>query len=427
MSDGSPPRTRRYALQAGIATTGALLFASATRSVSRPQAFAQDQGRGDDDHDDESGHGRGRGRGGDDDDRVQDDDGAQDNAALTGQIPPGAIEIRIVSDDAGGFVPGELTVDLGQTVAFVNAHTDEHTATGSGFDTGIIPEGSIATVVLAEPGTFRYACQIHPEMTGQIAVRDATGVVPSPATPAASPVAGAASVRIANLAYDPPTITVPAGSTVTWSNDDVTPHTVTAVDGQFDSGIFDPGASFSFTFSEPGTFTYQCLLHPTMQGSVVVEGDAVANPPAPATNDTVTTAPAAAGASSGAEVWIIDLVPDDSTALGPQRALVSLQADGLVRADFAGMGAVTSAGTRLSGGHGTWSEADGQLTLALIALLVAADGRLGGSAVIHASGQRTSNEGVQDGTWTFTVIDPAGGTVGEGQGAWQGATAPLEP
>ena len=185
---------------------------------------------------------------------------------------PGAIEIRIVSDDAGGFVPGDLTVDLGQTVAFINTHSDEHTATGSGFDTGIIPEGGIATVVLEEPGTFRYACQIHPEMTGQIAVRDANGEVPPPATPAASPVAGAATVRIANLAFDPATITVPAGSTVTWSNEDVTPHTATAIDGLFDSGIFDPGASFSFTFTEPGTFAYQCLLHPNMQGSVVVGG-----------------------------------------------------------------------------------------------------------------------------------------------------------
>jgi plastocyanin len=168
-------------------------------------------------------------------------------------------------------------------VAFVNAHSDEHTATGSGFDTGIIPEGGVATVVLAQPGTFRYACQIHPEMIGQIAVRDANGVVPPPATPVASPVAGAASVRIANLAFDPPTITIPAGSTMTWSNDDVTPHTVTADEGQFDSGIFDPGASFSWTFPEPGSFTYHCQLHPTMQGSVVVEGEpAASSTPAPA-------------------------------------------------------------------------------------------------------------------------------------------------
>lgn len=273
------PRTRRHALQAGAAAAGILLFASATRPNPLPQAFARDNG--DEDHDDKSGHGRGRGRGrgGDDDDQ------RQEGAAQTAPVPPGAVEIRIVSDDAGGFVPGELTVDLGQTVAFVNTHSDEHTATGSGFDTGIIPEGGVATVVLEKPGTFRYACQIHPEMTGQIAVRDANGVVPPPATPAASPVAGAASVRIANLAFDPPTITVPAGSTVTWSNDDVTPHTVTAVDGQFDSGIFDPGASFSWTFREAGAFAYQCLLHPNMQGRVEIEGGgAAASSPVPATN-----------------------------------------------------------------------------------------------------------------------------------------------
>ena len=272
-------RSRRAALQAGVAAAGGLLVAAATRPALLPRVFAQDTGDDDyqhlddqDDHGDDSGHGRGRGRGrgGNDDDQRQEDERGQD-AALTGKIPPGAIEVRIVSDDAGGFVPGEVTVDLGQTVAFINAHSDEHTATGSGFDTGIIPEGGVATVVLDEAGTFRYACQIHPEMTGQIAVRDANGVVPPPATPVASPVAGAATVRIATLAYDPPAITIPAGSSVTWRNDDVTPHTVTALAGPFDSGIFDPGATFSWTFPQPGTFAYQCLLHPSMQGSVVVE------------------------------------------------------------------------------------------------------------------------------------------------------------
>ncbi len=260
--------TRRYLLQAGAAAGVNLLVIVATRPGLFPQALAQDTG--DDDHEDDSGHGRGRGRGGDDDEQHQDDND-QDAATLTGQIPPGAIEIRIISDDAGGFVPGDSTVDLGATVAFVNTHSDEHTATGSGFDTGIIPEGGVATVVLEKPGIFRYACRIHPEMIGQIAVRDANGVVPPPATPAASPVAGVASVRIANLAFDPEAITIPAGSAVTWTNDDATPHTVTAVDGQFDSGIFDTGASFSWTFPEPGTFAYHCQIHPSMQGSVMVE------------------------------------------------------------------------------------------------------------------------------------------------------------
>ena len=55
------------------------------------------------------------------------------------------------------------------------------------------------------------------------------------------------------------------------------------------------------------------------------------------------------------------------------------------------MGTVASAGTRLSGGHGTWSDTDGQLSLVLVALLVDADGRLGGTVVIHASGERSAD------------------------------------
>lgn len=423
MQSRYPQRTRRYALQAGAAAAGLLLFAGASRPALLTPALAQDQDqdRRDDDHDDGSGHGRGRGRGGDDDNE------GQVTAAQTAQIPPGAIEIRIVSDDAGGFVPGDLTVDMGQTVAFINTHSDEHTATGSGFDTGIIPEGGVITVVLEEAGTFRYACQIHPEMTGQIAVRDANGEVPPPATPAASPVAGAATVRIANLAFDPATITVPTGSTVTWSNEDVTPHTATAVDGQFDSGIFDPGASFSFTFTEPGTFAYQCLLHPNMQGTVVVEGASAApNSPAPAANDTVTTASGAAGANSAAGVWMIDLIPADTTDLGPQRVLVSLQADGLVRADFAAMGAADPARPTLSGGHGAWNETDGQLTLEIIVLVVDRDQRLMGTGVIQAEAPRPGDGEPLNGTWSFTMSDPAGTVTSEGNGAWQGQAAPLE-
>jgi plastocyanin len=57
---------------------------------------------------------------------------------------------------------------------------------------------------------------------------------------------------------------------VTWSNDDPAPHTVTAEDGDFDSDILDGGQSFSFTFDEPGTYTYLCNVHPDMKGTVKV-------------------------------------------------------------------------------------------------------------------------------------------------------------
>jgi plastocyanin len=156
--------SRRRAAQVIAAAAGSLLLLEAATHQVRPLAFAQD---GDDD--DSSGRGRGRGRGGDDQDNSgpgnADDRSAGDEEGeqITGQVPEGAVEIRIVGDDAGDFVPGELTVDVGQTVSFVNAHSDEHTATGSGFDTGIIPdEGGTATVVLDTPGIFPYACQIHP-------------------------------------------------------------------------------------------------------------------------------------------------------------------------------------------------------------------------------------------------------------------------
>ena len=417
-------RSRRALLQSTIALTGSTLILRTALSNRDGDAFAEGH---DDDGDSGNGRGRGRGRGGDGDQRDQ-ENGDQNAGAPAVQLPPGAIEIRIVSDDAGGFVPGDVTVDLGQTVAFVNTHSDEHTATGSGFDTGIIQEGSVASVVLDTPGTFRYACQIHPEMTGVIAVRDASGNVPPPATPVASPVPGAASVRIANLSFDPPSITIPAGSTVTWSNDDITPHTVTATGGLFDSGIFDPGTSFSWTFAEPGTFAYQCLLHPSMQGNVVVEGEVPkANSPAPASNDTVTTAPSASSTSHSTSIWVIDLIPDDSSFLGPQRALIALHGDGLAQADFTATGAAATVETRLGDGHGTWSEADGHLALSLIALLSDADGRLAGSILIDASGQPTDAADPIAGIWSFAITDSSGTTVAEGQGVWQGSTTPLQP
>lgn len=253
--------SRRSALRGLIALSGLALVTGAIATSVLPGAADPD-----DDDDSGRGRGRGRGRGGRDDDRGAADD--REESAPVAQAPADSIEIRIVGDDAGDFVPGELTVDLGQSVTFVNLHSDEHTATGSAFDTGIIAEGSLATITLDRPGEFAYACQIHPEMTGRISVRDETGVVPQ-ATPIATPV-GADTVRIANLAYDPAELSVAAGATVVWTNDDAVPHTVTAADGEFDSGIFDPGSSFSFTFDQPGEFSYQCLLHPQMQGRIIV-------------------------------------------------------------------------------------------------------------------------------------------------------------
>jgi plastocyanin len=80
------------------------------------------------------------------------------------------------------------------------------------------------------------------------------------------------SVAIYNFAFMPPTMTIPVGVTVTWSNADGVMHTVTG-DGMtpaFDSGDVATGGSYSFTFSAGGTFPYHCSIHPAMKGSITV-------------------------------------------------------------------------------------------------------------------------------------------------------------
>jgi plastocyanin len=77
-------------------------------------------------------------------------------------------------------------------------------------------------------------------------------------------------VSVVDFAFEPGTVSVPVGATVTWTNTGSRPHTVTADDGSFDSGRLDPGEQFSQTFDQPGTFSYHCGFHPEMQGSIVV-------------------------------------------------------------------------------------------------------------------------------------------------------------
>ena len=68
--------------------------------------------------------------------------------------------------------------------------------------------------------------------------------------------------------FDPADITVPTGTTVVWTNQGEMPHSVTAHNGSFASGLLYPGESFYATFYEPGTYAYQCS--DSMQGSVTV-------------------------------------------------------------------------------------------------------------------------------------------------------------
>jgi plastocyanin len=99
-----------------------------------------------------------------------------------------------------------------------------------------------------------------------------------PASPAASPsAAGSAaataafSVDTKNFAYVPPSITVPAGSKVVFTNSDTVAHTVTASDGSFDSKNMDPKSTWSHVFAKAGTYAYVCAYHAFMKGTVIVK------------------------------------------------------------------------------------------------------------------------------------------------------------
>jgi len=78
------------------------------------------------------------------------------------------------------------------------------------------------------------------------------------------------AVLIRDFAFSPATLTVPVGTTVTWTNQDQDPHTVTAPGGAFKSPTLNTGDTFRFTFTTPGRYDYLCTIHPFMTATVVV-------------------------------------------------------------------------------------------------------------------------------------------------------------
>jgi len=80
-----------------------------------------------------------------------------------------------------------------------------------------------------------------------------------------------AAVKIDNFSFGPATVTVPVGTTVTWTNRDDIPHTAVSTDGVFKSKVMDTDDKFSFVFNKPGTYSYYCTIHPKMTGQIIVQ------------------------------------------------------------------------------------------------------------------------------------------------------------
>jgi plastocyanin len=106
--------------------------------------------------------------------------------------------------------------------------------------------------------------------TGMAGMAGMAGQAPGAAAAPDAPVA-TDTVAIQNFAFTPATVTVKVGSTVTWTNQDQDPHTVTAMnDGPFHSAPMNTGDTYRYTFTKAGRFDYLCTIHPFMTATVVV-------------------------------------------------------------------------------------------------------------------------------------------------------------
>ena len=113
------------------------------------------------------------------------------------------------------------------------------------------------------------------EFTIPITLKRYVGGGKSPTDPAGAVVSGASAgsravIHIKNLAYGKGSLTIKAGTTVEWVNDDPLAHTVVAADSTFDSGLIEPGATWRHLFTVPGTYAYSCRPHPFMKGTITV-------------------------------------------------------------------------------------------------------------------------------------------------------------
>jgi plastocyanin len=106
------------------------------------------------------------------------------------------------------------------------------------------------------------------------------------------------TVSIQDFSFNPGQITVAPGTTVTWTNEGPSPHTTTADDGSWDSGTLQQGEDFSFTFDEPGTYTYHCSIHPDMTASVKVSGGGEMTTASP---EATTMSPSASASASASQ------------------------------------------------------------------------------------------------------------------------------
>jgi plastocyanin len=178
------------------------------------------------------------------------------------------------------YEPDLAHVSKGNIIEWANDDNTIHTATsavdfGETFDSSMINPGEIYQLDTSglELGEYQYMCIVHPWMSASFVLEE----VKEPVRADVSIPQGASIEQAGQLYYDPTNITVSAGTTVVWTNNDNAAHTATSgsleqgISGEFDSDLIPPGSTFEHMFNTAGTNDYFCLLHPWMKGSVTVE------------------------------------------------------------------------------------------------------------------------------------------------------------
>ncbi len=242
-----------------------------------------------------------------------------------------------------------------------------------------------------------------------------------------------ATVSINNFAFTPATVTVTAGSTISWTNNQSgVPHTVTADDGSFDSGRLSTGQTFSMTFSAAGTIAYHCSIHPTMHGTIVVTAASAATASPASTN-------AGSGGNGGANASAGNAAPSGGRTIslgagynlvGPPGGTTFGDATAYTFDPTANSYHQLSAGEATQAGQGYWllSDAGGSMPLAAGSnapvTITAAPGAW--QLIGNPSGTQAALVTGADAVWTYNAssgqYQPAT-TLQPGQGAWAIAQA----
>lgn len=198
---------------------------------------------------------------------VQVDDQAIANGTVTIRdvvsVGPGWIVIHIQKDGAPGTVIGYAAVKDGENKDVV-VQVDASKATATLYAMLHIDAGVV--------GTYEFPGADVP-VKG-----DASKVNPTFAITGGLPAAPqTVDVTISNFSFNPAEVTVKAGTTIVWTNQDNVGHTVTSDTGLFDSGILNNGGTFSFTFTQAGTYPYYCRPHGGA-GGVGMSGKVIVTP-----------------------------------------------------------------------------------------------------------------------------------------------------